>query len=69
MSVRTCRAEKERNVVVEYTGKTDLRVAWVDNVATISFKEDVWHSHLLTVQLLTVKKRPLCRRVKIRFSA
>lgn len=35
------RAEKQRNVVVEYAGKTDLRVAWVDNVATISLKEDI----------------------------
>jgi hypothetical protein len=34
------RAEKQRNVVVEYAGKADLRVAWVDNVATISLKED-----------------------------
>ncbi len=32
-----CRSEKERDVVVEYAGKADLRVAWVDNVATISF--------------------------------
>ena len=31
------RAEKERNVVVEYAGKADLRVAWLGNVATISF--------------------------------
>jgi hypothetical protein len=37
MSIRSG-SEKQRNVVIEYAGKADLRVAWLDNVATISFR-------------------------------